>query len=342
MKVWLHRISHCGNIAYDLLENNYLSIGFSDFSNKDFLEKTIAGDIEFFNNQIIEKWNDLKRSRHSLWRFINEFKEWDLVLVPLWGAFSIYKLEGSPNIINKDLLDNKFIEKGFKINEDGKLYENNTPIDIGFVWKVTPIATNIPRKDIFERALISRMKIRNTNADITDLKDIIENKINQWENNDLSTFYSTLLDSILGKVENNIRENLTPDKFEQLVKWYFNKIGASDVYIPAKNEANKENGADADVIATFEPIKVIIYVQVKHHLGCTSDWAINQIKEYKMQKESMNDEYTYISWVITSGDSFSSLAIKKAKEEEVRLIDKTEFSKMLIDVGFSDINSAFN
>ena len=41
MKVWLHRISHCADISYKLLENGYISIGFSDFANIEFLEKTI-------------------------------------------------------------------------------------------------------------------------------------------------------------------------------------------------------------------------------------------------------------------------------------------------------------
>lgn len=86
---------------------------------------------------------------------------------------------------------------------------------------------------------------------------------------------------------------------------------------------------------------MIIYVQVKHHQGCTTEWAIDQINEYKNQKENLYDEYTYIPWVITSADIFSDIAIRKAKEYNVRLIDKTGFSKMLIDIGFSDINDAF-
>lgn len=342
MNIWLHRISHCREISYPLIDNNYLSIGFSDFRNDKFLERTINGDLDFFNNQIIETWKELKKTRYNLWRFINEFKKGDWVLVPSWGEFSIYELEEEVKLISEDVLPSKLKKSGFKINEDGKLYENNNFMDIGFVWKVKPIAKNIPRKEIFDRALISRMKIRNTNANITDLKSIIERIVYEWKNDKLSNFHSSLLESILTKVEENVMEKLTPDKLEQLVKWYFYKIGASDVYIPSKNESGKENGADADVIATFENIKVIIYVQVKHHQGCTSEWAIDQITEYKNQKENIYDEYTYIPWVITSADSFSDMAIKKAKESNVRLIDKTEFSKILIDTGISDINSAFN
>ena len=38
MKIWLHRISHCSDVSEKLLENGYISIGFSDFANIQFLE----------------------------------------------------------------------------------------------------------------------------------------------------------------------------------------------------------------------------------------------------------------------------------------------------------------
>lgn len=151
-----------------------------------------------------------------------------------------------------------------------------------------------------------------------------------------------MVESSLESINKIIDDRLTPDKFEQLVKWYLKQIGASDVYIPSKNEKGKNDGADADVIATFENLKVIIYVQVKYHKGCTSDWAIKQISEYKIQKENIDDEYTYIPWVITSAEKYSKEAIQKAREVNVRLIDKKEFARMLINNGLENINCAFN
>lgn len=38
MKYYLHRISHESNISYPLLDNGLLSIGWSDFSNREFLD----------------------------------------------------------------------------------------------------------------------------------------------------------------------------------------------------------------------------------------------------------------------------------------------------------------
>ena len=63
------------------------------------------------------------------------------------------------------------------------------------------------------------------------------------------------------------------------------KLGADKVDIPSKN--NKENAvenyADVDVIAIFEKLKHIIYIQAKFHNGKTSDWAVLMMVK-KIQK----------------------------------------------------------
>lgn len=121
---------------------------------------------------------------------------------------------------------------------------------------------------------------------------------------------------------------------------FLKKIGASEAYIPSKNEPGKEDGADADVVAIFELFKVIIYVQVKHHDGQTSDWAVQQIADYKKQMDQPDDSYTRLTWVITSAE-FTNEAKSKAQANDVRLIDRYEFAEMMIDVGLEGINNAF-
>ena len=41
---WLHRISHHKEVSYPLLDNNMLSIGFSDFSNQEFIDDVLRED----------------------------------------------------------------------------------------------------------------------------------------------------------------------------------------------------------------------------------------------------------------------------------------------------------
>ena len=133
---------------------------------------------------------------------------------------------------------------------------------------------------------------------------------------------------------------MNPDKFESLVKFYFERSGASEVYIPAKNESGKEG--DADVIAIFEPIKTIIYAQVKFHniKSETNRWAVEQIKDYRNNKELLDDDYSKIAWVITSANGYTDACVKIAQEEKVQLIDGIRFSEMLIEAGILDLNKA--
>lgn len=93
MNIWLHRISHHAEVAYPLLDNGYLSIGFSDFSTPDFIKDTYAENgWQSFENYFNDTWGEAPKTRYNLWRFIAEMRKGDLVVVPSWGTFSIYEL----------------------------------------------------------------------------------------------------------------------------------------------------------------------------------------------------------------------------------------------------------
>jgi hypothetical protein len=211
-------------------------------------------------------------------------------------------------------------------------------IDLGFVRKVKLIEKDIPRYEYADSALTSRMKIRYTNADITDLKASIEKALEGFKKGQLLNIYSQIISKTRQSILDTIRKELKPEKFELLVKWYFERIGASEVYIPSKNESGKEG--DADVVAVFEPLKTIIYSQVKFHTGETSSWAIEQIKNYKDQKDTMDDGYSKIYWVISSADNFSKESYDFAKEAKVQLVDGKQFATMLLEAGILNLDKA--
>jgi hypothetical protein len=266
----------------------------------------------------------------------------DLIVVPSWGTFSVYELtedmaEPVAEIKLSDIKDwhGNNIEK----NEDGLLYrKTGEHIDLGFVRKVKLIKKDIPRYEYADAALTSRMKIRSTNADMSDLKGSIEKALEGFTKGQPLSIYSQIITKTQQSILDTIRGELTPGKFEILVEWYFKRIGASDVYIPSKNESGKEG--DADVVAVFEPLKTIIYSQVKFHTGETSSWAIEQITNYKDQKDSMDDGYSKICWVISSADNFSKQSYDFAKEAKVQLIDGKQFTTMLLEAGIVNLDKA--
>ncbi|MFN8255690.1 MAG: restriction endonuclease [Bacteroidales bacterium] len=343
MNCWLHRISYHSEVAYPLLENGYLSIGFSDFSELDFINDICSENgWQKFEKYFDDTWGNRPRTRTNLWRFVAEMDMGDWIVVPSWGTFSVYELteemaQPISEIVFSEIKDwhgNKIIKK-----DDGLLYRDTGElIDLGFVRRVKPIKKEISRYEYADATLTSRMKIRSTNACITDLEESIEKAIVAFDKGQPLNIYSQIISKTRHQILDTIKTELTPDKFEILVKWYFQRIGASEVYIPSKNESGKEG--DADVVAVFEQIKTIIYSQVKFHAGETSSWAIEQIKNYKEQKDTMDDGYSKISWVISSADNFSKESYDFAKEAKVQLIDGKQFTTMLLEAGIVNLDKA--
>lgn len=184
------------------------------------------------------------------------------------------------------------------------------------------------------------MKIYQTNCDISDLEDSILQSIERFREKRPINLQFLIMDKVQSGVLDLIRKNLNPDKFECLIKWYLKKVGATDVVIPSKN--SKKEG-DVDVIATFEKIKAIIYVQAKYHKGGTetSSWALEQITKFTHSRDSLDDGYAKITWVVSSADGFTSECEEAAKTANVLLIDGGQLASMLIEAGISNINNAF-
>ena len=350
MSIWLHRISHCAEVSYPLLEKGYLSTGWSDFSTLEFVEKSCGENGgSYFDETIEQEWGNQPRSRYSLWYFLTGMEKGDWVVVPSSGTFSIFEIEDDKVLSNNELVQLVEIKdwsgNSVKMGEDDYLHnmaENSVNkkgvVDLGFFRKVKPIAIEISRYEYADAALTSRMKVRQTTADISDLQASVEKALAAFKKEKPLNIYSQIVEKASQQILDTLQSELTPDKFEYLVKWYFERIGATSVYIPAKNERGKEG--DADVVATFETIKTIIYTQVKFYQGETSSWAIEQITNYKSQKDSIDDGYSKIAWVISSSDSFSEEARKLAKVANIQLFDGVTFATMLLEAGIANLNGA--
>ncbi len=347
-KYYLHRISHESEISYPLLERGFLTLGWEKFSDSSIVEATREIGYPKFEEITKSFQEDKNRSRWSMWYFAQMNID-DIVVVPLYeGLFSVYRVCDLATPIFE--LEREFSSVQGRWNEhqitwkEHRLYDttDNHQIDLGFFIKVEPIVEKVPRKNV-EGRLISRMKIRTTNADITDIKDCVESAIMAGKSNKPITLYESIIDNLTSQLQESIQKTLDDTKFEHLIKWYLERCGANAVWIPSKNERGKDSGADADVIADFMHLNYMVYVQAKHHdnEGETNDWAVHQIARYKEQKGGDDPSYSYATWVISSGNSFTKKAVDVAVENHVRLINGKEFSQMLLNIGLLDINDAF-
>lgn len=340
---WIHRISHIAEISYPLLDDNYLSYGFSDFEEDGFIEG-VRGEKgwQFLEKRFLSEWGELSRGRYQLWNFIKEMKAGDWVVVPTNGAFSIYELlENEPIMIKdiKNVVIKNWNGEEIRRDENGYLINNNNDrIDLGFARRVKVIQKNISRYDYADAALTARLKVRQTNVCINDLQDSVLKALDGFLSNKPIHFRNEIND-VIPNICSIIQTKLNPDKFEYLVKWYFERIGASSVVIPPKNPSNKVDYEDVDVIATFDLLKTIYYVQAKHHDHRRTDsWGADQISHLKelesIKDDRQDDGYTKVYWLLSSSELFTEECVNKAKETNVQLIDGNMFSSMLLDAGF--------
>lgn len=305
MNCWLHRISHFAQISNPLLESGFLSIGFRAFSSDRFIDTAIAGKVDEFNDTFKRVWAGLPRSRWALWNFLNKMKKGDMVVVPGWGSFSVYRIVGekplSLNAIKADLPKQDWMGNDI-VWEDSEIEEADD-IDIGFVWKVE-LAANDVEKSLKAFGAGKPMNMR-----------------------------AALIDNATAEWKARIHEGLDCEKFTKLVEWYLKKIGADFASIPATCIPAAEQSCDADVVARFDNTKTYVNVLVKFYDGTTPLWELNEIMDFA-QTQADADEYHVVPWIITSADSCSNGARLVAKENNVRLICMDEFVRMLIGAGF--------
>ena len=192
MNYWLHRISHETEISWPLLEKGILTIGFSDLSDSDFLSKVKAAQqVTDLDSAVKKAYGRLLPSRHSLWRFLKEMQIGDQVLVPGSRTFSVYVIKGKPKLIAD--IDSNLVASLRTLNnakvriERGRLVTGI--IDLGFYREVEVCrigdkeAKNIDRSSYADNPLTRRMKTRNTNANISDLKRNLEEALEAYKNN---------------------------------------------------------------------------------------------------------------------------------------------------------------
>ena len=338
---WLHRISNEWGVAKPLLDKGYLTIGWQYLMTiSPELRECIAEKQGEGFEPLMDKLGARYRSRWCLYRCAT-FKPGDIVVVPLYDKrFAVVEVESSakcildlPAEIIKELSDNSMKAEGLVD------IENNRAIDIGFFVKIKTPVKIIPRS-FAEDKLQMRMKLRQTNASINDLKKAVDDAAKREAPVDV---HEILVEETANAILEKIKKYVTADNFERVVKWYMEKIGASKVYIPPKNSSEKTDYADADVVAVFENIGVTIYIQVKKHDDQTDSWAVQQILKYgEQQEKNFIDGMTYIPWVISTADGFKENAYVEANANGVKLINGKEFARMLAEVGVNGIDAGFN
>ena len=267
------------------------------------------------------------------------FRKDDIVVVPLWNReFAIVRILATPTPISQSPLCGTELSsrlgKQVLITKQGIIAKDaDGYYDIGFVAPFK-LLRQIPRS-YADAALTSRMKFRQTNCEIGDLRESINLALQATGS---ISIYDSICEKVTEKILDALKEKLNDRGFERVIKWYMLHMGADRVSIPAKNDPKKKDGADADIVAEFDDLGLVYYIQAKKHDQLTSAWAVKQIERYRQQMQTDGSDITYISWVVSTG-KFDENMIESAKNANVRLIGGLDFAQMLLRSGIRDIDT---
>ena len=194
MNYWHHIINSCPDVAYPLLEKNYITTGFSDialqypkiltesFSKLD-IKRLVLYSYQNRNEDtlFVEVKGGFKQRTlpvsGTLFNFIYEFNIGDRILVsnyPIKEHFVVFEALAKADLIGNLPLKNFVDLNGRKISlEDGLLrWDYINFIDIGFFIKVEPLT--VPIDGIFKRPAA-------TNRSLNDMGDQIEEFIVKYK-----------------------------------------------------------------------------------------------------------------------------------------------------------------
>ena len=342
MSTYMHRVSHFNSFSRPLLENHgYLTIGFSDFLREYDLIQRVRKEGEPAIREVMKNtWGDVNQNRWVLFRFLT-MEKGDWVVVPGPGTFSVYEIKddepqkitdlSEDEIKAKNGIGVKGVDHVFKTND-----EKEKQVDLGYIWKVNPIKEGIPRKKYADATLTKKLRYPRTNLEISYAFQSVKDAVEAYEKGKPINLHEIILDKTRNEVYKTINSYLNPNKWEQLIKWYFEKAGASQVEFGSKQKNDAPKG-DADVIATFEPLKTVIYVQAKFHNGQSDKHGVEQIQDYVSIKDNEDEDYQSLAWVISSAEEFNDQAKEEARNNGVLLINGEEFTKMVMEVGLGNL-----
>ena len=259
----------------------------------------------------------------TMWRFINEMKVGDWVVVPHWGGvFYVAEITGDA-----------YRDNSAAASKSDSCYRR--PVR----WLNNKKAIS---RGLAKAKLVARMKTQQTSAEakdlIGDISDVLAKTQSSKSGSSLDPgqlFHASLRQKmakvVLGEI---LTGNMTPQKFEKLVMRVLDAVGATNTRQIA---TNKDKGVD--IIATFlvgRVTQIDVGVQVKCYEGEMQDGKLDQLVE-----GLVNENLTQ-GWFVTTG-VFSNTAAEylESKVEgsglQISLVDGEQFAGLIIDCGLENI-----
>lgn len=313
-QAFILRMNSHENELKEGLENSHISIGWlipqilSDSTN----ELTQREFRNFIHDEHYPEEENFRASGAAaghVWRFLREFHEGDLVVVPCENKFYVAKVLPDPV--------SSIEEKG--------LYKR--PVE----WLNARKA--IPRKNA-NNLLRQRMGIYGTTASATDLLQEIRHCVDNSSQGVELSLKKDLMDRVLREIT---KGRIDSYGFEKLVCGLMEKLGGIAAIVPRREDKG------ADIIATYNiagsSFQKNVAIQVKQWESASliGEDVVDQLIR------GIEAENADLGMVVTTG-KFSPEAEKKRdsyfddKGIKIVFVDGEKLAEMLLDYGFPDRN----
>lgn len=308
MHYWMYRFSH--ERGCDIFDSEgRLTIGFSDCANDPVMYEIVKSrNRAAFERAYKSFYGGARwRERWTLWNFACGMKPGDVVVVLRPDQIDIVRLNGTPI-------------RSVRPCED----------DIGWEWNGEQLASvGVPCEEFASASLLSLTKCRLPIVKIDNLAQDVNDIIDKLGEDDPRS----LSPELAAKCREWVDTIQSSSHFGRLLRDYFVRLGGS-VAVVSKNNPNGDDDCDIEVV--FPALRLTISVQAKKRWGETDDWAIRQIADYaksRLDGGEMEDNWTYVLWVVSFADDFTDKVKEKAMEEGVILVNRADFCKMLVAGG---------
>jgi len=303
----------------ELIDKNQIGYGWGGVDFSSYSSDTDLIELGIKGNNIF-----LGKKTKQVKRYFNLKKD-DIVIVPVSGAIAIAIVEGKktyyPN--PSESYSHNRIDVRYLSDKNGNIF--------------------IPRKSL-TTSLQSRLKIRMSIANLDEFKEEIENHIASLDKGEFYTWAKEVeekesnavklfKEELLKRLKSGKGIGLSSGGYglEKLVKELL-EIQGYQAKISAKN-ANS-GIADIDVIGTKtnELTSDVegLFIQVKHHNGITSNWGIEQLKEYPIS----SDDYSCYRKVLITTGNLSEKDKESAQSNNIVIIE----GEALVDLIYDNID----
>lgn len=253
-----------------------------------------------------------------LWAFLREMNPGDYVVVPHQGSFYVASVTGDPVY----MIDR--LEEHTAFRRDVEWLNGKEPL---------------PRR-IARAALQSRMKIRQTCGDASDLLDEIRDALDVSKAGDQPSFGLDLRSRLIDEAKAEMTSGrMDSYAFENLLATLLRSLGAQEVRVVPRS---LDKGVD--LIATFalaDTFHIRLGVQAKHYRPEPPVGAI----VVDQLAAGMEAEQISLGWVATSGGFSDDAVDRKASIEDERgvsieLVDGDQLAAMLVEGGLRAVGYA--